>query len=506
VHRANDAIYNIPIKSPVSEEKKARLVAEARFLRAFHYYRLNELWHGVPYYDVPILVTEATKGQETEEFIWERIIEDLTACINEPHFPNNNFTAGRVTKGAAYALRGKVYMQQGKWQDAIRDFERVGAMGYGLAQVNYKALFTEAHERSSEMIFSVENMQGYANFGSIAQQYLGTRAAQGSNWGDHRITPFAVELYENSDSTPFNWDDYIPGYSSLPIAARQVYFLRDTLRANGTPLEPSIAGSIPVLVRARLATLEGIMPGISAHYLPYGNEARVKTAYADRDPRLAANVITPYAEFLGVNEGTGGTQNFTHTLRWPYRGNDGVRLPDNTPVGDLRPDRQAEFEYFQRKFVYEGFNGTTFDRTRGGIDDPMIRYADVLLMWAEALVEINQLTNAMDKVAQVRNRVGMPTLASNFADQATARNYVRDERRREMLGEGGAYFDELRWGTLKETKFPAGASTKQVWGIPGGGAAFRWPDVYNRDQLVWPIPRGEIERNPNLKPTPGWTY
>jgi hypothetical protein len=292
------------------------------------------------------------------------------------------------------------------------------------------------------------------------------------------------------------------------LEARQVYFLRDTLKADGTPFEPSTAGSISVLVRTRLAALEAIRPGISAQYLPYGNEARIKTAYADRDPRLQANVITPYEEFLGINDGGSGTENYLHTFRWPYRGNAGTPLPDGTTVGDLRPDRQAEFEYFQRKFVYEGYNGPGFDRTRGGIDDPMIRYADVLLMWAEALVELNDLTGAMDKVSQVRNRtsVNMPTLSANFANQATARNYVRDERRREMLGEGGAYFDESRWGTLKETKFYSGASTKQIWGIPGGGAAFRWPDLYKGDRFVWPIMRAEIERNPNLKQTPGWQY
>jgi hypothetical protein len=282
--------------------------------------------------------------------------------------------------------------------------------------------------------------------------------------------------------------------------------LRDTLNSDGTLFEPPVAGSISALVRTRLTTLEGVQSGISAQYLPNGNEARIKTAYANRDPRLQANVITPYAQFLGINDGGSGTEPFVHTFRWPFRGHAGTPLPDGSVVGDLRPDRQAEFEYFQRKFVYEGYNGPAFDRTRGGIDDPMIRYADVLLMWAEALVELNDLSGAMGKVQQVRLRVNMPTLPVNFANQATARNYVRDERRREMLGEGGAYFDELRWGTLKETKFYPGASTKQIWGIPGGGAQFRWPDVYTGDRMVWPIMRAEIERNPNLKPTPGWRY
>ena len=499
VHRANDAIANIPEKSPCSAEKKARLVAEAKFLRAFHYYRLNELWRGVPYYDKPIKVEECTNGQETEEFIWGKILEDLTDCINESNFPNNDFTNGRVTKGAAHALRGKVYMQQGKWADAIKDFEKVGQCGYELFTGDYKALFTAANERSKEMIFSVQNVE-QSGYGSISQKYLGTRSSQGSCWGDHQITPYAVELYENADGTSFNWDQYIPGYSSLPLAEREVYFLRDREKEDRSEYHPNVSAKI----KDRLDELEKIAPGISSKYLPYGNQARIQAAYNNRDPRLQKNVITPYSQYRGV--GLNNTE-FTFTYRWPYVGAATAIANPSYVVGDMQPDYIATFLYHQRKFVYEGYK-STFAREYGEIDDPLIRYADVLLMWAEALVEQNDLPGAMDKVKQVRDRVSIPTLAANFADQNGARNYVRDERRREMLGEGGSYFDELRWGTLKETKYTTDASCKQIWGIPGRGAAFRWPDVYSstNTKFVWPIPRGETEMNPNLKPTPGWIY
>ena len=514
VHRANDALYHLP-GAPVSETRRAQLIAEVRFLRAFHYYRLNEMWRGVPWYDVPVTVPEANRPQETETFIWERIIEDLTAAINEPQLPNIDLTSARVTRGAAYALRGKVHMQMGNWHLAINDFQRVGQMGHHLFQGEYRLLFTEAHERHPEMIFSVENIQGHPSRGSAAQFKLGTRSSQGSNWADHRITPFAVSRYENLDGTPFDWDDHFPTWSSKPPRAREVFFLRDTLRADGTEFESAAVnatGGISVLVRNRLTALSDLFPNINFddYYLPHGNEERIRLIYANRDPRLHANVITPYSTFLGSTT-VGAPGDFLYTMRWPRRGADGV-LVDGVPVGDLWSDRNgSEFEYFQRKFVYEGFNGALFNRERGGIDDPIIRYADVLLLWAEALVELNDLPGAMARVAQVRDRVGMPTLASNFADQATARNYVRDERRREMLGEGGAFFDELRWGTLRETKFfvdAAGqAGTRQIFGVPGGGGQFRWPDVLDPNyRFVFPIPRVEIERNPNLRPTPGWTY
>ena len=495
VHRANDAIANVP-NSPCSDEKKSRLIAEAKFLRAFHYFRLNELWHGVPYYDVPIKVEECIKGQETEEFIWGKIIDDLNACIAEPALPNNDFKSGRVTKGAAYALRGKVYMHQGKWSQAIADFQKVGECGYGIFQGDYKALFTAANERSNEMIFSVQNVsQNY--YGSISQKYLGTRSAQGSCWGDHQITPYAVDLYENTDGTKFNWDAVIPGYSGLKLAEREIYFLRDTLNADGAGIHANITNA----VKTRLTALETESPGISAKYLPYGNEERIREVYENRDPRLQSNVVTPYSKFRGT--GLNSTE-FTFTYRWPYVMN-ATPITGGYVVGDMQPDYTATYLYHQRKFVYEGYN-PTFVREYGDIDDPLIRYADVLLMWAEALIESGDLQGAMSKVSQVRNRVNMPTLATNFADQNTARKYVRDERRREMLGEGGAYFDELRWGTLKESKYTADASCKQIWGINGRGAAFRWPDLYSSDKLIWPVPRAEVELNLNLNRTPGWVY
>jgi len=500
VHRANDAIENIP-GSPCSDEKKARLIAEVKFLRAFHYFRLNELWQGVPYYDKPIKIEECVKGQETADFIWSKIIEDLNDCIAEVHLPDNDFANGRVHKGAAYALRGKVYMHQGQWQNAINDFEKLSGLGFGLFQGDYKALFTEANERCLEMIFSVQNME-LQYYGSCAQFYLGTRASQGGCWGDHYVTPFAVELYENDDSTPFNWDDYIPGYSSLALADRQIYFLRDTLDSNGKEYHTTIS----VAVRTRLDQLDKDgSKGVRALYLGHGNESRMRTAFDSRDPRLEKNVITPYAKYLGVRSAP--NEDYTHTRRWPFVGNFTVPAVDESMGGDIQTDRGAEFLYLQRKFVTEGYDPSpTFSRDRGKIDDPIIRYADVLLMWAEALVELGNLSGAMAKVEEVRNRAGIQTLALNFTDATTARKYVRDERRREMLGEGGSYFDELRWGTLKETKYPDGASTKQMWGIPGGGAAYLWPYSYSLDKFVWPVPRSEIEMNPNLTRTPGWTY
>ena len=500
IHRANDAIANIPAKSPISDTKKARLVGEAKFLRAFFYSRLNELYRGVPYYDTPVSVEECIKGQETEEKIWEYVIQDLTDCINEPNFPNNDFIEGRATKGAAYALRGKAYLQLKEWGKAASDFEQVGKCGYSLFQGGYQQLFYEANERCPEMIFSVQNT-GDVGYGNLSQKYCGTRSAHstiGTNsWGDYQVSPDVVDLYENADGTAFNWDNIIPGYTTMPVADREVYFLRDTLNADGTRKHPTITKN----VQARLTAIGAA----ASNYLPYGNEDRIKKAYENRDPRLQMNVITPYYGVFRGYDGANPPQEVDLISRWPLFGSSSH--VSATGFNDLAVNAAAYLYYFHRKFVYEGVN--TVDRENCPTDEPLIRYADVLLMWAEALVEQNLLddaTGAASKLNMVRQRASVNLPKVVYTNQDDLREKIRNERRREFVNEGINFFDEMRWKTLKETKFKGGTNgaAQVVWGALGNAGAYSWPA--NNNLYVWPVPIAEIEKNSNLTKTPGWDY
>ncbi len=477
VIRANDAIFNIPLKSPSTPEKKSRLIAESKFLRAYFYFRLNQVWKGVPVYLEPVAYNEFTKPRETEQAVWEVVIKDLTDAINEPNLPNKynkgSASFGRVTKSAAYALRGKTYLYMGKWAEAAADFQKVKDLGHSLF-ANYTQLFKEANEQSDEMIFTIQNM-GVTGLGSTTQFFCGTRSSFGSCWNTYLVSPNLVDLYENADGSRFSWDDVIPGYSSMTPTARQVYFLRDNL----TTAERNAAAG-------RGADM--------SKYLPTGNEARIRKAYESRDPRLAANVITPYSNYNGVL----GAAPSTVTNRFPYR-------TENAPTLDLRTDTQAFFYYLYRKFVYEG-NTELLNRSFGPIDFPIIRYADVLLMWAEALNEQGLVAEAISKVNEVRARAGMPALQQSdpakgtyVAGQSNCRERIRNERRVEFPNEGINYFDELRWQTWKESTFKAGSGVQQVWGQ--NTVPYSWRGDY---MYTWPIPQVEIQRNPSLTQNPGW--
>ena len=480
IHRANDAIANMPEKSPVSNALKAQYVAEAKFLRALFYYKLNELYRGVPIYLEPVEVDECIKGQDSESAVWEQVIKDLTECINEPEFPDIDLSDGKATRGAAYALRGKTYMQMKQWENAIADFAKVGDCGYELFQGGYKELFTEDNERCREMIFSMQNIT-QSGYGGSQQRYLGSLTSLGENWNNYIPSSKGVDMYENADGTPFNWDDIIPGYNAMTPSDREVFFLRDT-RVNGQ----EISSTVTDRVQGRLNTFSA---DVSARYLPEGNEARIRQAYTNRDPRLEMNVITPYAEFLGVFQKT-STEVMT-VSRWPS-----ISTVD---FGDMLTDTQAYFYYLYRKFVVEG--NKIPDYNRGGIDEPLIRYADVILQWAEALVELNRLPEAAEKVNMIRGRASVNMPPVQYADQSELREKVRKERRVELMNEGISFFDDMRWRTWAETKFSEGNGIQHIWGAIISAYVYQGDFMY-----TWPVPATEVEMNPNLVKTPGWIY
>lgn len=476
IHRANDAIAHLSDVPNMDEGKKKRLIAECKFLRAFFYYKLNMLYRGVPLYLEPVELDECTKGRETEEKIWESVLSDLTDCVNEANLPeryeSGNSSFGRITKGAAYALRGKVYLWQKNYSKATDDFKRVGDFGFSLFEGDYKALFKEENEQSKEMIFSVQctDQSGYGNNLSFK---MGSRTTFGSCWNDYYPSTDFVDTYEWKDGRPFDWNNLIPGYNEMTPVARSVYFLRDGL-SESEITKMKVYGSD------------------MDKYLSGGNEERILAAYNGRDPRLAATIITPYSTYLGAPSGV----EHIYTLRWPYRGSDAAE-----PY-DLRSDTNTKYHYLFRKFVAEGISEMPA-RDRSPIDIPIIRYADVLLGLAEALNEEGKTSEAIQYVNLVRQRAGVALLNSNsytlVADQANLRERIQNERRWEFAAEGVTYFDEIRWGTWKEKKFTESGGLKEVWGT------LVYSYLYLGDYVAtWPIPATECEMNSNIIQTTGW--
>ncbi len=479
IHRSNDALLNLEAGVPVSDAKAARLIAEVKFLRAYFYFNLNQVFKGVPVYLEPVPADEVNRPRETEAAVWKVVIDDLTDCINETNlpdtYPKGDSNIGRATKAAAYSLRGKAYLYMKDYKNAEADFKKVSTLGPVLYQGKYADLFKEVNEDHPEMIFSVQNVS-LPGLGSITQKYLGSQPAFGFGWNTYLPHIDYVESFENADGSPFNWDDYLPGYSTMTPKERTVFFLRDNLTND------------------QFTSFEEKGAKMSL-YLPNGNEARVLAAYSNRDPRLTQTIITPYSTFDGA---AGGTE-FTYTLRWPY-----VGYERKEPF-DFQTNTNSKFYYLWRKWVYEGISNID-NREYGPTDMPLIRYADVLLMLAESINEQGFKTEAIDIVNQIRERAGAALLQNNdsslptYVDgQEDMRTRIRNERRWELPVEGINLFDEMRWKTLKEKSFYEGNGAKEIWGAKSYN--FSWKGDYN---YTWAIPRVETERNSNLEQNPGW--
>ena len=169
INRANDVINNLENVPGMKTELKQRRIAECRFIRALYYYKLNCRWRGVPVYLENLAPDEYKKARSSEEKVWETIIDDCTYCIDNANLPDKYSASdsdyGRVTKGAAYVLRGKVYLWLKKYDLAEADFLKVGELGYGLYEGNYADLFQESNEKCREMIFSIQFIpqKGFGN-------------------------------------------------------------------------------------------------------------------------------------------------------------------------------------------------------------------------------------------------------------------------------------------------------------------------------------------------------
>ena len=515
VNQANDAIVHLP-GANISDELKGRLMAESKILRAYFYSRLNSVFKGVPYYDAPFEVEEATKPCNSEAEVWDACEKDLTEAIAEPNLPDRYADGdsdwGRMTKSVAYAVRGKVRLWKKDWAGAEADFKKLGDLGHKLfvdaknPALSYKMLFKEANEHSDEAILSLQCIDGQGEtYSNQAHFRYGGRNAFGQGWNSCLASTDFADTYENADGSEFKWEDYIPEWNTLDVKDREIFFIRNSdvevIKAE------LIAAGMKASKPEEMAAVEERAQAISkftrnyidspernfsdkakALYSADNNEARILKAFANRDPRLAQTMITPYSQFFGTID---YQDPHFYTSRWPFI-ND---FKDTQYPFDYRTDSQKQFYYLFRKFVGEG-NKEFSDRKTSPIDLPLIRYASCLINLAEALNEQGKTSEAIEVLNQVRKRAGAALLSTGLS-QADARVRIQKEFRWETAGEGVSFFEDIRWGTWKESKFAngveKGAGLKEVWGLPTFN--YSWEKALDSS---WPIPKHEIDMNPAL--------
>jgi starch-binding outer membrane protein, SusD/RagB family len=203
--------------------------------------------------------------------------------------------------------------------------------------------------------------------------------------------------------------------------------------------------------------------------------------YADRDPRMYATVVFPGATYCGITYNS---------------------LPGSKTADEIRKDFNTTSTGFN--FIKYVDCADRNDRGNSGVDYILMRYADVLLMYAEAKIEQNELEPAVyTAINAVRTRAGMPPLPSGLS-QAQLRDAVRYERRAEFVLEGLRLYDIRRWKIAQQVM------SGQKFGIDyveGGQVKKYIADNRRFDparDYLWPIPQRELGLMPNLTQNPGY--
>ncbi|GHU13897.1 membrane protein [Betaproteobacteria bacterium] len=142
----------------MGDELRNRMIGEAKFLRAFYYFNLVDKFGGVPLIiETPNAEKHATQPRDSKEAVVEQILKDLTEAA--PSLPTNysGSDLGRVTKGAALALKARVLLYNERWSEAAEMAKTVMDSGVYSLFNDYRYFFSEANKHNSEVIFNVES-------------------------------------------------------------------------------------------------------------------------------------------------------------------------------------------------------------------------------------------------------------------------------------------------------------------------------------------------------------
>src|SRR5688500_8247837 len=396
VNRTNYVIENVTkmlaTASPTSITNLEAIIGEARLLRGMAYFRLISMWGDVPYFDKIIVSNAEVAAIERSpiETVKDKILEDLTYAYEK--LPTTAPQSGRAAKPAALAFRGKLQLYWACWNNfgwpelttftpdpskaatayaaAAADFRSVindfgltlfrgGAPGQisplGKADLlpNYYYLFTP--------LANVDNPELIMGF---------THGGTGTGQGEELMRDFSGRSHEGSQC----WVS--PRYE---IADRYQSIITGDFVAPMIPMNPTTAG-------ARTAPNSAINP----------------QSYANRDYRMKSTIQWDYEVSIGMTslKSTGWVPWIFKTYAQPVT-IDGVSYLSYNTDGS---NSGYVFRKFVRNYAGQG-------RSDGDFTWPVMRLADVYLMYAEADNELNgPQAYAIEQVNKVRRRAALPDL------------------------------------------------------------------------------------------------
>ena len=194
-------------------------------------------------------------------------------------------------------------------------------------------------------------------------------------------------------------------------------------------------------------------------------------------------------------------------------GQDNLRPGWDTREGPVQDWNGTKTGYYMKKFVDRSVVPAFEQQYTPWI---ILRYGEVLLNYAEAAAELGQSGEAVRVLNQIRARAGMPDVPPDGGEGRTLIERIRNERRIELAFEGHRYFDVRRWMIAPDV-YENGKGVRITGRLDPNGELLvdnRYDyeyEIINVDQRSWsqeayfvPIPRAEMQRNPELVQNPGY--
>ncbi len=494
VRKANILFSNIRKAKFDDPALKDRLTGEAYFLRGAYFNNLVSMYGGVP---IVTKVYQLDDKFEVERNTYEECINFIvgqldSAAVLLPE-SQSGINAGRATKGSALALKSRVLLYAAS--DLHHNISAY-APGYakpellGYVGANRASLWQKAKDAAKAVIdmgmyslYKPDPAPGDSVAMNFIEYFLSRQAtsedifirfftpkSSGDRWGDHDpylflfpngyhgwggVQPFAelVDAYERKDGTAVNWTD--PVQAASPYSYRDARFYA-TILYEGSPWA------------VRPQDVRGIDPW---------NKIQTGTVnYIDG----SGNANTLVGAEAGMVDDWSGI----------YTG------------------------YFLRKFLDPSVDYTS---VKQNVPSRSIRYAEVLLNYAEACIELNQDAEARTYINMIRKRAGQPDITETGA--ALKARY-RNERRIEMAFEDQYYFDVRRWMAGPSAYHPVHAhkikyTTAQnitnykkadgsTWSLPVFSTAVHDNYAWDNKAYYFPIFRDELNKNTKLVQNPGY--
>jgi hypothetical protein len=486
----NQFLENYP-RSPISQGKKERLEAETRFLRAFYYFHLLRNWGGVPLVGNEML--NPFENHEIQRATFEEtvqyIADEFTYAKERLPYEQTGNDYGRPTKGAALAMLAKLYFYAAS---PLYNGENVGSgnnrllTGYDDFQLSrwetaknaLDSFFIYNEERNLYELLVNDEKPGYGFYQATTSRVSRERvwmwlSYAGHTWPHEQLLP-ASRQGQSKVSPYHDLTEAFPTKDGVEIRSRnengEYKTVPDRYNTNNKRYDPS-------------------------------------NPYKDRDPRFNYT-------FLYNNALWSSSKGETPKPVYTYRGaaSDGI-FTGATATG-----------YYFVKLCVTNITGKESGTTASGHGQAFIRYADLLLMQAEVLTELDLNANRSkieDLLFQIRRRAGIePGDNNRYGIPENMRKddmiaFILNERRIEFVLEGGNRFWDLKRRKLFE-KLNNEWSHAAVWekygDDPNGNPIFTWsvqpleqhffdvPRMYH-----FPIPLKEYESSHGtLIQNPGW--